>query len=104
MSKAALNFFSWRISEEHEKIKVIIVKSVVQHRSAEGVGSCDSPGVVKTDMSDVKIASLGLTGKVPTITVEDSVQSMLAILDSADQYESGSFINYDGKPFAWCFL
>lgn len=50
-----------------------------------------NPGWVQTEMG----------GPNATITVEQSVDGMLRVIDSLTPADSGSFCNHDGKRFGW---
>lgn len=76
-SKAALNQFNRSLSAE---------------LSPQGYHTlCMHPGWVRTDMG----------GPNATLSTEESVKSMLGVIDTARDVASGSFLNFDGKPLPW---
>lgn len=62
------------------------------------------PGFVITDMGN-EAASLAssnkTTGYGPTLTVEESVSSMLSVIGDLTFALSGSYVQWDGQPMAW---
>jgi NAD(P)-dependent dehydrogenase (short-subunit alcohol dehydrogenase family) len=49
------------------------------------------PGWVRTDMG----------GPSATLSVEESVRSMLGVIERLSREDSGKFLNYDGTPLPW---
>jgi hypothetical protein len=49
------------------------------------------PGWVRTEMG----------GEGADISVEESVQGMVQVLDQLQAKDNGSFFNYDGQRLAW---
>ena len=49
------------------------------------------PGWVRTDMG----------GSDATLSIEESVAGMLAVLDGLSPEQHGAFLNYDGTPLPW---
>ncbi len=76
-SKAALNQFNRSLSAEFAPLGFHTL--------------CMHPGWVRTDMG----------GPNATLSTEESVKSMLAVLAKAREVASGSFLNFDGKPLPW---
>jgi NAD(P)-dependent dehydrogenase (short-subunit alcohol dehydrogenase family) len=76
-SKAALNMFTRAMAAE---LKNDGITCVALH-----------PGWVQTDMG----------GPNAPLQPEESVRSMLKVIDSLGAASSGRFLNYDGKPIDW---
>lgn len=58
------------------------------------------PGFVATDMGNLAAGLLGMEHAPVTIT--DSVDGMLRIIDNATKEKHGAkFFEYDGKPYPW---
>lgn len=57
------------------------------------------PGFVQTDMGNAGAQAFGL--ERASITVEDSVNGMLKVIDEAKRQEKAQFIDYTGKEVAW---
>jgi hypothetical protein len=61
-----------------------------------------SPGVVKTDMGREVLEKLGITDEIPgAITPAESAASIVDLVDTAEKYSSGAFINQKGEPIAY---
>jgi hypothetical protein len=41
------------------------------------------------------------SGKLALITPAESVRGMLGVIDQLTPAQSGTFLNYDGKPLPW---
>jgi NAD(P)-dependent dehydrogenase (short-subunit alcohol dehydrogenase family) len=76
-SKAALNQFNRSLSAELAPLGFHTL--------------CMHPGWVRTDMG----------GPNATLSTQESVTSMLGVIDKARDVASGSFLNFDGKPLPW---
>jgi len=74
-SKAALNMLTVCMAQELKGFACIALH----------------PGWVKTDMG----------GNRAPLTVEESVSSMLRVIDGVTAGSSGSYLNYAGKPIPW---
>jgi len=77
MSKVALNMGTKSLSIELKKENILITMI--------------HPGWVQTDMG----------GKNATLTVPQSVSSMVGVLESLNESYNGKFLNYDGKELPW---
>lgn len=75
ISKVALNMFNKSFAIDYPEIK-----SVVLH-----------PGWVKTDMG----------GPQARLTIEESVNGLLKVIESLTSEQSGRFFNYAGQPLPW---
>lgn len=75
MSKTAVNMFTKSFSIDYPNIKIF----------------CMHPGWVQTDMG----------GTNATITPEKSVTGLLRVLLEPQKFESGSFIDFEGKHLPW---
>ncbi len=75
MSKTALNMFTKSFSVDYPNIKTF----------------CMHPGWVQTDMG----------GSSATVTPEKSVNGLLRTILEPQKFESGSFINFEGKQLSW---
>jgi len=75
MSKTALNMFTKSFSVDYPKIKTF----------------CMHPGWVQTDMG----------GSNASITPEKSVAGLLRTILEPQKFETGSFINFEGKQLSW---
>ena len=76
-SKTALNMFTVAMTKEAVADNISFV---ILH-----------PGWVKTDMG----------GSKAKLEIDESVSSMLSIINSLDISKTGSFVNYDGKKLEW---
>lgn len=86
-SKAALNWITKRLHIEFQKEGLT---SVAVH-----------PGWVQTEGGKFAADSWGYDGK-PPLTVEQSVESVLRVVDAASRENtSGKFVSYDGQMLAW---
>jgi NAD(P)-dependent dehydrogenase (short-subunit alcohol dehydrogenase family) len=77
MSKAALNMAGRSMSvdlREHHVITVLL-----------------HPGWVRTDLG----------GRGAPVSVEESVQKMLRVIDALTEDQSGSFFDFEGRPLSW---
>ncbi|CAF1164435.1 unnamed protein product [Rotaria sp. Silwood1] len=85
-SKAAVNYVTKKIHQEHEKDGLIAFPL--------------HPGLVQTDMGNAGVKAIGLD-QAP-VTIEDSVQGQLKIIDGATREKtSGRFWSFDGKELVW---
>jgi norsolorinic acid ketoreductase len=85
-SKAALNWFMRRLHYEETWLTSFAIH----------------PGLVETDMSASMLSGLGVDVKTAGgITVNDSVDAMMAVIDSATRATSGLFKSYDGTSLPW---
>jgi norsolorinic acid ketoreductase len=83
-SKAALNFLVRRIHFEHPELITFAVH----------------PGLVQTDNGNAASQFFGLPEAL--VTVEDSVNGIVSLLDSATREKtSGNFLSYDGSNLIW---
>lgn len=85
-SKAAVNYVTKKIHQEHEKDGLIAFPL--------------HPGWVQTDMGNAGAKANGLD-KAP-VTIKDSIKEQLKIIDEATREKtSGKFWNLDGTELAW---
>jgi norsolorinic acid ketoreductase len=84
-SKAALNFITRRLHSEHLEEGFVIIPL--------------NPGWVATDMGNAGAKSVGME-KAP-LTVEQSVEGQVKVIDGAGKEESGRFWSFDGEELAW---
>jgi len=85
-SKAALNFVTKSIAKEHTAKDGII--AIPLH-----------PGGVDTDLGKT-VASVFGREKMP-VTVEDSAEGVIKVIDNATVEQSGHFLSYDGTEVPW---
>lgn len=76
-SKAALNMFTRALAFDRNMRGVIVVAL--------------HPGWVRTDMG----------GSMAPLTPSESVRSILHLLDTLDETDTGKFLNYDGREIPW---
>jgi NAD(P)-dependent dehydrogenase (short-subunit alcohol dehydrogenase family) len=76
-SKAALNMFTRALAFDRIMRGVIVVAL--------------HPGWVRTDMG----------GSMAPLTPAESVRSILHLLDTLDETETGKFLNHDGREIPW---
>ncbi|KAJ3051321.1 hypothetical protein HK097_007679 [Rhizophlyctis rosea] len=86
-SKAALNYVARIIHSEHHKEGFIVFPL--------------NPGWVDTDMGRLGAETLLGPGQRPPVTVEQSVEGQLRIIDGATAESSGRFLSFDGEEWAW---
>ncbi|KAK1982253.1 short chain dehydrogenase [Colletotrichum cereale] len=85
-SKAALSWFVRRLSFEEPWLTAFVFH----------------PGLVETDMATLLADGAGADVKaLGAITVEQSVEGMVATIDRANKESSGTFKNYDGTDLPW---
>ncbi|CAF1366140.1 unnamed protein product [Adineta steineri] len=85
-SKAAVNYVTKKIHQEHEKDGVIAFPI--------------HPGLVQTDMGNPFAKDVGLD-EAP-VTIQDSVQGQLKVIDEATREKtSGRFWDFEGKELPW---
>jgi norsolorinic acid ketoreductase len=85
-SKAAVNYVTKKIHQEHEKDGLIAFSL--------------SPGWVQTDMGNAG-AKANNMDQAP-VKIEDSIQGQLQVIDGATREKtSGRFWDFDGKELAW---
>ncbi|CAF4034508.1 unnamed protein product [Adineta steineri] len=85
-SKAAINYVTRKIHQEHEEDGIIAFPI--------------HPGLVQTDMGNHYATSVGLD-EAP-VTVEESVQGQLKVIDEATREKtSGRFWDFEGKELPW---
>ncbi|KAJ0158245.1 Norsolorinic acid ketoreductase [Colletotrichum tanaceti] len=85
-SKAALNWFVRRLHFEETWLTTVAIH----------------PGLVETDMGAGLAKSSGVDLKAfGAITVKQSVEGVVAVLDKANRASSGLFKNYDGTDLPW---
>ena len=96
-SKAAVNYTAKRIAVEHGKLKVLIIQYVFRLVTANV-----SPGGVQTGMSQTAAKNAGFD-EVPgnPMSVDESASQVIALVLKAEQYKSGTFMDYKGEPMAW---
>jgi len=85
-SKAALNFVTKSIAKEHAAKDGII--AIPLH-----------PGAVDTDLGKT-VATIFGREKMP-VTVEQSAQGVMNVVDSATIEQSGHFLSFDGSEVPW---
>ncbi|BGP27135.1 short-chain dehydrogenase/reductase SDR family protein [Rhodotorula toruloides] len=86
LSKAALNFLTLRINEEHQK----------DNLAAYAI----SPGWVNSDMGNAGARAFGL--EQAPVKLEDSVAGILKIVDGATREKTGGkFWDYTGDELSW---
>ncbi|BGP02928.1 short-chain dehydrogenase/reductase SDR family protein [Rhodotorula toruloides] len=86
LSKAALNFLTLRINEEHEKDNI--------------ASYAISPGWTQTDMGNAGARAFGL--EEAPVKLEDSVAGILKIVDGATREKTGGkFWDYTGDELSW---
>lgn len=83
MSKAAINYFVNKASGEYPEIKFGLIH----------------PGLVETDMSKPFVEMT--VGKIPSITVEQSVKGYLERVDEVGKEDGVRFLQYDGEELPW---
>ena len=84
-SKAAVNFITRRLYSEHLDEGFVIFLL--------------SPGMVQTDMGDFGAKQVGME-KAP-LTIAQSVEGQVKIIDTAGKNEAGRFWSYDGTEYPW---
>ena len=84
-SKAALNYITKSIAKEHARDGIIAVPL--------------HPGGVDTDMGK-SVASVFGMEKMP-VTVQESTEGVMKVIDSATVTQSGHFMSYDGAELPW---
>ncbi|KAL2820570.1 hypothetical protein BDW59DRAFT_113988 [Aspergillus cavernicola] len=82
-SKAAANFFARKIHYEHNDIATLAIH----------------PGAVKTVAGNEAAQAFGYPGAF--VEVEDSINAIVAKLDSLTNENGGEFWNFDGTTIAW---
>ena len=69
-----------------------VVKSLSVDLKAQGITVVSlHPGWVKTDMG----------GPNAPVSIDESIEGMMQIIDSTDIRDTGRFLNYDGKELPW---
>ncbi|KII86985.1 hypothetical protein PLICRDRAFT_113403 [Plicaturopsis crispa FD-325 SS-3] len=85
-TKAALNWFTRKVHHENENF----------------ISFSLHPGAVATDMLHYLVEATPGADEWPSLTVEESANSMVAVIDKATREETGgTFLNYDGGKLAW---
>jgi len=84
-SKAALNFTVKKASQEYKDEGFIMLLV--------------DPGLVDTDMGNAGAVAFGLEKIL--IELDESVEALLKLIDSATAKESGRFWKYDGQEVPW---
>lgn len=84
-SKAALNFVTKSIAKEHAKDGIIAIPL--------------HPGGVDTDLGK-SVASVFGREKMP-LTVEQSAEGVVNVIDNATIEQSGHFLSFDGTEIPW---
>ncbi len=69
-----------------------VVKSLSVDLKAQGITVVSlHPGWVKTDMG----------GPNAPVSIDESIEGMMQVIDSTDIRDTGRFLNYDGKELPW---
>ncbi|CAF1499861.1 unnamed protein product, partial [Rotaria sordida] len=85
-SKAAVNYVTKKIHQEHKKDGLIAFPL--------------HPGFVQTDLGNPFAKSVGMD-QAP-VTIEDSIKGQLKVIDGATREKtSGRFWSFDGKELVW---
>ena len=70
----------------------MITKSLSVDLAKDGIMTvCLHPGWVKTDMG----------GQNATLTIEQSVQGLVAVIASLDEAKNGGFYDFSGNALPW---
>ncbi|CZR49834.1 uncharacterized protein FPRO_16042 [Fusarium proliferatum ET1] len=85
-SKAALNWFVRRLHFEEQWLTSFVIH----------------PGMVQTEMAASMVAKLNADPRaLGAITVKESVDGVVAVIDAATRDKSGRFMSYDGTVLPW---
>jgi norsolorinic acid ketoreductase len=83
LSKAAANYLVRKLHFENEKLTSVAF----------------NPGWVQTPMGNGAAKGVGMKGA--PMTVEESVNNLVALFDSTSRERSGTFIDSSGEPIGW---
>jgi NAD(P)-dependent dehydrogenase (short-subunit alcohol dehydrogenase family) len=98
-SKAALNLLMHNLALDVARRGILV--------GLLNPGLVDTRGVLKLKPGEpppeefAALMPLIRAGKIPLITTEESVTSMVKLIDGLNEAQSGLFLNYDGQVLPW---